>query len=468
MRGVRFALLVVLSIGAACSGVAGGDAVTTATASGEAQTSGVGAGLTADMLSTLSVASLHSPWTVREERERARQRLVDGKIIPAFSASLTSGTEEAWEGAFWATKLLYLRNDLTRDAMTTALLAYPLRSESFGRMALESVYAVYPREFKPDVMAIMSGTTQPKHFAMAADYLVRLAETEAGENPQMTRTICMGLMKARFPNWQNDPILTMLQFHLQHGKAAPLGNRPPLRDLFSGPFRPGYPVVFSLQRGQRSFPGVAIVRDAKGKFVRNPDGSLFHISHLAFSQSDLPGYITNGNTPQGVFTIWRIDTTRNLFIGKTPFLETALPLEVPPATYFHDNILSGTLWTPELYGDILPQSWRGYFPVREAFFAGKAGRSEIIAHGTTIDPEYYVGKPYYPNTPSIGCLTAKEIWSEKDGGALISDQVALLKAYLSTGSIEGFLVVVDIDDNRRPVHLDDILVDVLAAEAVGS
>jgi hypothetical protein len=29
-------------------------------------------------------------------------------------------------------------------------------------------------------------------------------------------------------------------------------------------------------------------------------------------------------------------------------------------------------------------------------------------------------------------------------------------------------VVVDIDDNRRPVHLDDILVDVLAAEAVGS
>ena len=43
--------------------------------------------------------------------------------------------------------------------------------------------------------------------------------------------------------------------------------------------------------------GLAIVRDADGRFVRNVDGSLFNVAQYALARTNLPGTITNGNTP---------------------------------------------------------------------------------------------------------------------------------------------------------------------------
>jgi hypothetical protein len=58
-----------------------------------------------------------------------------------------------------------------------------------------------------------------------------------------------------------------------------------------------------------------------------------------------------------------------------------------------------------------------------------------------------------------------EYWSREDGTLVHSDQLALVKAFVSGGSDVGYLVVVEIDDQPRSVTLADVIADVLAAEA---
>jgi hypothetical protein len=108
------------------------------------------------------------------------------------------------------------------------------------------------------------------------------------------------------------------------------------------------------------------------------------------------------------------------------------------------------------YRDLLPPVWRDYTPMMEAWTAGKVGRTEIIAHGTTIDPEYYSGKPFYPLTPTMGCLCAKELWNPTSGHLLVSEQFNLISAFLSTQGRKGYLYVINVDDQHKPLSRAEI------------
>jgi hypothetical protein len=122
-------------------------------------------------------------------------------------------------------------------------------------------------------------------------------------------------------------------------------------------------------------------------------------------------------------------------------------------------------WTDAFYESFLPETWRGYWPFKEALLAGRAGRDEMLMHGTTVNSAYYRGQSYYPGTPSAGCLVAVESWSP-DGRLVKSDQLSLAKAFTSGGADRGYLVVVEIDDRATPVMIEDVIADVLAAEAL--
>lgn len=78
-----------------------------------------------------------------------------------------------------------------------------------------------------------------------------------------------------------------------------------------------------------------------------------------------------------------------------------------------------------------------------SFYAGKAGRSEIIIHGTTIDTEFYKQKAYYPFTPSLGCLCTLERWSEKDGSLVKSEQLRLNNALKSNNIEQALMYVIE-------------------------
>lgn len=84
--------------------------------------------------------------------------------------------------------------------------------------------------------------------------------------------------------------------------------------------------------------------------------------------------------------------------------------------------------------------------LQQSFWAGKAGRSEIYFHGTTIDQNVYIGKEFYGQTPSLGCLCTKEIWDE-EGKLIYSDQQKLVDAWMQSPDQKGYAYVLELKES---------------------
>ncbi len=135
---------------------------------------------------------------------------------------------------------------------------------------------------------------------------------------------------------------------------------------------------------------------------------------------------------------------------------TRIPFEVPTKLWYHETV-TNSKWQVEDYKNLLPVSWQEYLPIYESFYAGKTGRRKIVMHGSVDDLSFYDSLSYAPLTPSKGCLTTTEIWSDSTGYNLRSDQAKLMNAFFSTKQLFGFLVVIDIDDKTEAVTLKEIL-----------
>ncbi len=395
--------------------------------------------------------------TLKSERELFYNRSVNQTINQSFQMQLTDSTENKFQIAFWAMELTQYRSDFTDSVIKYIWNDLELRSNSFQRAYLEVIYTLFQNEFNAEVLQFAQLTDDPKLFAMCINYLRNtdldlLGMTESFKK----RVVKSSILSA---DKSGHPIIQMLEYKLAESKEK----IPPLVDLLKFNFGSDKTIVFSFQRKNRDYPGISVIRKPDGKFLRNNGKELFHITHLARAVTNLPGYITNGNTPQGIFSIHSIGFSKNVFIGPTPNLQMVLPYEVSPMLYFH-KVVSDTIWGKDYYTSILPDSWKNYFPIYEAYYAGKAGRNEIIAHGTTIDPDFYSSKPYYPLTPSLGCMTTMEIWSSETGKILESDQIKFMNAFHKAGSDKGFLILVEIDNNTEPVNIDEIKPYIIQAE----
>ena len=395
--------------------------------------------------------------SVEGERVAVAERLERIRAATLATPAATAGDEDAGApGGLWA--IAFLNRDRAEgwSILQNALIGIQTKPIDFQRAVLSAAFTMYARESAPMLLPLIDRIATPREFA-----IISYAILKAGDTAE-TRAMLRAKLVARFPDWHNEGRLMALEHVLGVDGPSERKMRPPLIDLLAHPYRAGLPVIFSFQRPDRNHPGLAMVRGVDGKFVRNADGGYFNIAHLALALSNLPGTITNGNTPQGLFTIVGAGTATNPWIGPTPYLHSKIPKEATLAEYEHANI-DGE-WNTARYESFLPPSWRGYFPFKEAWHAGLAGRDDMLLHGTTINPEYYRNNPYYPGTPSAGCLVAMEYWSKSDGRLMHSDQLTLAKAFTSGGSDQGYLVVVELDDRAVPVNLAEVVGDVIAAE----
>lgn len=376
-------------------------------------------------------------------------------IISELNLFRTKRSETVIKKSFeYLQTLSYLEDD-GYNFLKFALADYPAKSELFYSNALETVYTLYETGFDYEMEKIISSTTNPKHFTMAVHILMRAYPSE--------RDNYFKIMQERFNNYEKIPILRILGSYLQITPLDYLAKRPPLKNLFLQDYGDNHFVLFSLQRANRNYPGLLLIKKPDGKFLRREDGSIFTISQLARSISNLPAYVVNGNTPQGIFSIQTIQQAKSEVIGPTPAIMTALPFEVIVDKFFHRTDKNGK-WNLNTYLSLFPASWRNYLPIQEAFFAGEIGRNAIYAHGTTVDTELFKDYSYYPNTPTKGCLSAKEIWSKQTGKSIYSDQLTLLKAVKTLEPANGYMVVLEIDNREMPVSLDEVLMDILEVE----
>lgn len=338
-------------------------------------------------------------------------------------------------------ELVGYKSDFVKQRLAYAFQEIDNCSVTFQRGLLEVVYAKWPNTFVPQVAHLLQQTTHPKIFAMCAEYLIQ------GGKMRYKHVIVRELRNTFRDSLQN-PIIKMLAVHLSGEKPETL---PPIKDLLSLQFAPGLTVLYSFQRPNRKYPGRVIVRKPDGTFVQDSSGKLFSVPQLALSVSNLPFYLTNGNTPQGIYRMSGFAVSNSRFIGPTQNIQLSMPFEIPVDSFIISKPpYMNSCWSIEKYKVLLPKSWKNHLPIYHSFYAGKAGRTAIIAHGTTIDPNYYKGTSYYPQTPSLGCLCTLESWSA-DGYRQRSDQQRLVDAVKKAGNGIGYLVVINLEDKANSV-----------------
>jgi hypothetical protein len=403
-----------------------------------------------------TTGAIYFPSTTQQNRARLYKQMVDTSIRLSLSDPLADSTEGEWNEAFWSIELLVYKNDFVTKKLAHAWKLADSLSEDFQKNLVEVSYAVYPTEFKLQATKLLNATTSIPVFIRCAEYLLQA-------NPTLsTRNFIQASIDTKFPG-SNNPGLIILQNRINNwNKTQPL---PPLKDILNKNFLTGQTVVYSFQRKSRSYPGIVVIRRPGGSFVKNNDSSYFHTSQLARAVTNFPFYITNGNTPQGIFRWTGFGISGLAFIGPTPNLQMTMPFEVKPSVFFNDTSLMNTTWQQEMYASLLPQSWKNYDGMYQSFYAGANGRSAIIMHGTTVDPVYYKGKTYYPQTPSLGCLCSYEEWNAK-GMRVKSNQQQIDDALDSFDASNGYVVVIELNDAKKPVTIDEIKPYMLQAEKI--
>ncbi len=385
---------------------------------------------------------------IKEKKVLMHKNIIQNTINKNLSLPLNAVTEEYWADAFWGMELLHYHSPWADGRINMAFDSIGKRSSYFQKTLLELAYANYADRYLKQVLSLLHQTKDMKTFALCAEYIIKnqVAKLPAFKEDEKRQQLVK--------DEKDEAIAHQLFERIKNLQKK--SQLIPSSALMSPEFLPNKTILFSFQRKNRNYPGLAVIRDSTGRFLTEPGGAIFSVPQLARSLSNLPGYLSNGNTPQGIFRMFGLDTSASTFIGPTANIQLTMPFETSLAHFFGDSTITDTVWTEKWYKKLLPGSLKKYNALYESFYAGMAGRNEIIAHGTTVDPEYYRNQVYYPQTPTMGCLCTKESWSETDGKRIYSDQEKLVLALESVGGANGYCVVIEIDDALKPVTLDDL------------
>lgn len=375
-----------------------------------------------------------------------RQRITGSNM----SLPLDSSSEDKYMSACWAISQFLIYSPQVATGFDTLFHGYSTLSYDTKKAFLEAVYAVAPQRYASQIRSILDDEPDPKLFSLCAAYLYRVDTGTGNSNTLKIR------MVEKFPGYDTIPVLQELASYLSYHTPQQRSHLPDLSSLFAYQRAKKQKTIYSFQRWDRDYPGMAVIQGEDGQFIKDARGRIQLFQQLARSGSNLPYFITDGSTPQGVYSIQGTDVSRTGFIGPTPNIQLLMPFEGAWDKYFHLDTAMSAPDSLQMYLQLLPPGWRNYTPMMEAWTAGRIGRTEIIAHGTTIDPEFFKAMPFYPMTPTMGCLCAKELWNPTTGHPLVSEQLNLINAWLSTPAKKGYLYVINIDDKRKPITRQEV------------
>jgi hypothetical protein len=391
---------------------------------------------------------------IKANRTKLYQNIVTKVITPNLSLPLEDSTEENWQSTFWAMEFTQYKSPWVSGKITGAVNVIQSRSIDFQRALLELIYTNFKKNYVTQITNLANNTADAKTFVLCINYLlqanslannkIKLNNLLSNRKVALTKTVKDSVLLKQCKELSLDVVLPKIETSIL------------FKSIFSNSFLSGNTILYSIQRKNRDYPGIAIVKKEDGTFVTNKDGTIFNTQQLSRSITNLPCYLTNGNTPQGIFRMTGFAVSESSFIGPTFNIQLEMPFETSIQHFLKDSTVTDSLWTIEKYQYLLPTPLKKYWPLYQTYYASEVGRTEIIAHGTTIDPTFYTGKSYYPHTPSLGCLCTKEIWSEKDGRRLQSNQQKLVDALQKAENIDGYCIVIEIDDEQKPVNLNEI------------
>jgi hypothetical protein len=354
---------------------------------------------------------------VRKNTARELKNEIDSLVSLSFQPEKA---ERLWKKAFWAMELMLYAPPKWEERIPYFIDHLYSFDAEFQRAFLEMLFTLYPSKFSHQMIPVWHSLANAKNQAMALEYLA---------------------VARFFPEITENHAIYPSDWYQAYKKRWPARNISyPTIDSFSNNyFLPGEEILCSFQYTNRGKPGFLMIRKKNGSWVTDENGKPLKFEQLARSISNLPYYLTNGNTPQGLYRVTGFDYSSNEWIGPTKNVQMILPYEND--SLFFDGLQA----TPFNYETLLNPLIKNFPSLWEAYNAGKMGRTEIIAHGTTIDPAWYDNESYFPCTPSLGCLCSPEIWNKK-GKRVKSAQQAWMDALGRNNINPQWLIVVEIAD----------------------
>ena len=383
-------------------------------------------------------------------RRNFYESIIKNTINKGLSLSVSPANEDKFIDAFNAINIINYHQAWINAVISKCVDSIENFTADYQQSLLDLIYANEFPDYTKQISLLSLHTSNPLIFSMCIVYIKQQKQQDINFDS-------IYAISSLSKSLQNKPVPAILETCKMHlnGNSGNISHQQ-LAAILSNHFLPHQVVVYSLQRKNRNYPGLVIIKNKEGRFEKNDDGKLFSLPQLARSHSNMPYYISNGNTPQGLFRMYGIDTSKSDFIGPTDNIQLTMPFETSIRHFLKDSTLKEKEWTTDFYNQLLPAICSKHPAFWETYFAGKIGRNSIIAHGTTLDPDYYIRKEYYPLTPTEGCLSTKETWDEK-GIRLYSDQLKLANAIRKAGGADGYLLVIDINDAATPITPEEII-----------
>lgn len=364
------------------------------------------------------------------------EKILNRKIINSYlEKKLSDSTEELWASAFSAAQILNRKDEWYKSKINIAVKYLPLATKEFKHKVLEIIFPL--AGYEQDALSLLNQENDPEIFAMCGEYLLK------SKNDYYIKTVRNASSEKLKTNPQNIFYKQLLSHTNSQKYFADYIS------FFDKDYLKGNVIVISLQRKNRNYPGLTFIRNKEGEFITA-------VPQLARSISGLPSYIKNGNTPQGVFRMDGLGKSQAEFIGPTLNIQLTMPGEYDARHFYKDSTIDSLTTDITFYKSLLPDNYKNYDPAFEAYYAGLSGRTEIIAHGTTLKPSYYFSEKFYPYSPTLGCLSTLELWNDNSGLREMSDQQKLVDAVTSAGGADGYYIVIDIDDSQKPVTADEV------------
>ncbi len=297
--------------------------------------------------SKINQQRLQSNYALKSSRKIFKKEL-DEQIDNVFSSKLNKRTEKAWTSLFRKVGLQLYKTNKIYNAIKLASQYSLSGNVKFQRAIVETIITLYPSDFKTIIDSLFDTTTDPILYSYLVNYYSN--QNLFNKNEYITKT------KKRFPNWEKIPQLNYLVYYLEQDSIS----TPSLYDIFSNKFIEGKTIIYSIQRKDRNYPGITIIKKPNGEFVKGDNDTIFYVKQLALSVTNLPGYLSQGNTPQGIFSVVGYYNSPTPSIGPTAAVLTRIPYEVPIKLWYHKTV-SKSYWDIADYKNLLPKSCNARF-----------------------------------------------------------------------------------------------------------
>lgn len=194
-------------------------------------------------------------------------------------------------------------------------------------------------------------------------------------------------------------------------------------------------------RRDRRFKGRMCLIDDSGELVKE-NNSVWSVEALAKGRVNKKFYLPNGDTPTGFYSIDSVmpKADQQKLFGKHRRLKIDFIEREEIQRNFNDSLLEHQWW-------------------KNAVIASELSRSLLRIHGTGLKNRKFYTK-YYPFVTSSGCISLRED-KHQEGQRLLLDKfmecLELAPTIENEVEIHGHLCVIEIDDRKSQVSLEDIL-----------